>query len=95
MFAAPQGVNPPTSVTGLSGWRLRVTWAEPTSRTGMINQYIIAAYNLDKPNLDPVTATFNNSFLARKSFLLVSVFPLCVCRSLSLFLSVVSVSCCQ
>ena len=57
----PINVEKPVSVLVRSGWLLEVEWDHPLGRTGMIMQYIIAAYNMDKPELPPVESIYNNS----------------------------------
>lgn len=57
----PVNVKKPVSVLVRSGWVLQVEWDQPEGRTGMIVQYIIAAYNIDKPELLPVESVYNNT----------------------------------
>ncbi|KAJ8400312.1 hypothetical protein AAFF_G00396950 [Aldrovandia affinis] len=54
----PQSVLPPSRVVCLNGSSAEVMWDEPAEVRGVIEQYIVRAYNWDNPTQAPVNATF-------------------------------------
>ena len=61
LCTAPTGVSAPTDPQSISGYIIEVKWQQPNGNTGVITQYILTAYNLDEPSLDPVTADFTDT----------------------------------
>ncbi|MBN3306045.1 USH2A protein, partial [Amia calva] len=56
--AVPQSVLPPSRVRCVNGYSAEVSWDEPAGVRGVIEKYILKAYNRDSPSLPPITAEF-------------------------------------
>ncbi|XP_072555094.1 usherin isoform X5 [Paramormyrops kingsleyae] len=56
--AAPQSMLPPSRVVCVNGYSAEVSWDEPTEVRGVIEKYIVKAYNRDDPMAAPVSAAF-------------------------------------
>ncbi|XP_035991625.1 usherin [Fundulus heteroclitus] len=55
----PTFVQPPATVQSISGFRAQVSWLPPTGDIrGLIDRYVLKAYNKDHPEVPPITATF-------------------------------------
>ncbi|MFT7813012.1 usherin [Arapaima gigas] len=54
----PQSVLTPSRVTCVNGYSAEVSWEEPTEVRGVIEKYILKAYNRDDPSVAPINAIF-------------------------------------
>ncbi|KPP71102.1 usherin-like, partial [Scleropages formosus] len=55
---APQSVLIPTRVVCVNGYSAEVSWDEPVGVRGVIEKYIVKAYNRDDPSVAPISAVF-------------------------------------
>lgn len=60
-FTAPIGVRSPYNVKVLSGFEISASWYPPQSSAGLLSQYILQAYNRDKPQEAPVETVFTDT----------------------------------
>uniref|UniRef100_A0AAY4ADY9 Usher syndrome type IIa protein homolog n=1 Tax=Denticeps clupeoides TaxID=299321 RepID=A0AAY4ADY9_9TELE len=54
----PQSVLTPSRVVCVNGYSAEVSWDEPAEVRGVIEKYIVKAYNRDDPSSSPISATF-------------------------------------
>uniref|UniRef100_W5NGL3 Usherin n=1 Tax=Lepisosteus oculatus TaxID=7918 RepID=W5NGL3_LEPOC len=60
--AVPQSVLTPSRVSSVNGYRAEVSWDETAGVRGVIEKYILKAYNRDNPSMPPITAEFPGSY---------------------------------
>ncbi|XP_041108645.1 usherin [Polyodon spathula] len=59
--AVPQSVPTPSRVCSVNGYSVEVSWDEPAGVRGVIEKYVLKAYNEDSPSMPPITAEFTST----------------------------------
>ncbi|MGH0120773.1 UNVERIFIED_CONTAM: hypothetical protein FKN15_027139 [Acipenser sinensis] len=59
--AVPQSVPTPSRVHSVNGYSVEVSWDEPAGVRGVIEKYVLKAYNEDSPSMPPITAEFTST----------------------------------
>ncbi|RXN00888.1 Usherin [Acipenser ruthenus] len=57
----PQSVPTPSRVHSVNGYSVEVSWDEPAGVRGVIEKYVLKAYNEDSPSMPPITAEFTST----------------------------------
>ncbi|XP_041351149.1 usherin-like [Gigantopelta aegis] len=58
---APVGVQPPDMVRALTGYMFTANWPKPDSTSGLLTKYILTAYNVDNPEIDPIVEEYTDA----------------------------------
>uniref|UniRef100_UPI00398F6349 usherin isoform X1 n=1 Tax=Pristiophorus japonicus TaxID=55135 RepID=UPI00398F6349 len=58
--AVPQSVPTPSRIHSINGYRVEVSWDEPAEVRGVIEKYILKAYNEDSPSTSSIRANFTD-----------------------------------
>ncbi|XP_038667644.1 usherin isoform X2 [Scyliorhinus canicula] len=59
--AVPQNVPTPSRIRSINGYRVEVSWDEPAEVRGVIEKYILKAYNEDSPSTPLIRANFTDT----------------------------------
>ncbi|XP_067901794.1 usherin [Heterodontus francisci] len=59
--AVPQNVPTPSRFHSINGYRVEVSWDEPAEVRGVIEKYILKAYNEDSPSMPLIRANFTDT----------------------------------
>ncbi|XP_030630773.1 LOW QUALITY PROTEIN: usherin [Chanos chanos] len=57
----PQSVLAPSRAVSVNGWSVEVGWEEAVGVRGVIEKYIVRAYDRDNPSSSPISATFTHT----------------------------------